>query len=137
MRTRSGKEGTNARARFRLYDRVRARQAGKQAGGQPTNSQLSSRIYSRVISLPSRAVVTSRPRSPAARIRVMTFSTAALKIAPRPYPPLYPARPLAPLQSPYRSAKSGDYPRTIVPLFTSRRSPPRTYPPIARVDTCW
>lgn len=49
MRTRSGKEGTNARARFRLYDRVRARQAGKQAGGQPTNSQLSSRIYSRVI----------------------------------------------------------------------------------------
>lgn len=90
MRTRSGKEGTNARARALafVYDRVRCEQ-GKQVSRQAAGRQRTRnyrRGYIPALSLPSRAVVTSRPRPPTPRIRVMTFSTAALKIAPRPFP---------------------------------------------------
>lgn len=128
MRTRSGKEGTNARALAFVYDRVRC-ERGKQVSRQAASRQRTRnyrRGYIPALSLPSRAVVTSRPRPhpPAPRIRVMTFSTAALKIAPRPFLLGLSARPLAPLKGPYRTAKSGDYPRTIVSLFTSRRGSP-------------
>lgn len=135
-------EGKRVRMRaLGLVHHVAAARCGASKEGRQRTRNYR-RGYIPALSLPSRAVVTSRLHSPAARertdIRVMTFSAAALKIVPRSAAsPLVltssrPALicsavrpPSRPLKSPYRPTKSGDYPRTIVPLFTSRRGLPR------------
>jgi len=80
---------------------------------QATNSQLSSRIYSRVtLAEPrSRNFAPALARRASARTRVMTFSAAVLKIAPRtsprPFSPRPPARPHVPFKRPLSPGEIG------------------------------
>lgn len=124
MRTRSGKEGTNARALAFVYDRVRC-ERGKQVSRQAASRQRT-RNYRRgyipcvILAEPrSRnfAPAPARPTDTSYDVFYSGTQDCASSFPPRPLS----ARPLAPLKGPYRTAKSGDYPRTIVPLFTSRR----------------
>lgn len=107
---------------------------------QATNSQLSSRIYSRVILAEPR----SRNFAPALARRTDTsydvFCSGTKDCTARIASPLFSSavRPTAltrPLKVPYRPAKSGDYPRTIVPGVYESARPAATCPPIARLDT--
>lgn len=101
------------------------------------------RGYIPALSLPSRAVVTSRLHSPAARAQATSydvFCSGTKDCTARIASPLFSSavRPTAltrPLKGPYRPAKSGDYPRTIVPGVYESARPAATCPPIARLDT--
>lgn len=133
---------TNARARSVLFSATRCGAAWRAQGRQRTRNYRRGYIpgvIPRRVPRSSRNFAPALARRASARTRVMTFSAAALKIAPRaaassprpssrrpfPLPPPTLPPPSRPLKGPYRPAKSGDYPRTIVPVFTSRRCPPR------------
>jgi len=125
-RGRGGEGGSYECARL-----IPIARAGEQASQRTRNYR---RGYIRALSLPGGAVVSSRLRSRAATSYDI-FCGGTKDCAPRPqHPPSLPRHPSSsarsqppprPLKGPYRPAKSADYPRTIVPLFTSRRGPPR------------